>query len=297
MSSITALKAGAGRVLRLPKVVVLFYLVNLIASLVVVAPAALLIGQRLSHSFENDRLYSNVDIAWVIETLYHFQWWPPQGIAITLASVGLLYFVLNTFLAGGALAVLHRDTEPFFSSCARHFFPLLRLMFVSLIFYGVVWGLSDAVSKAIARAREMSMEAHLWIIADWIQLSIVFLLLGIVNMIFDYGKIVCVATGQRGAIRATFAALRFVAGNSGRTLSVYWICSITGLGFLLAYYGMTQAAAQNSPFIIALVFLLRQLYTLTRMWVRLWTWSSELQLYTFNSTIVAPVPPSLGVAE
>lgn len=296
MTSITALNEGARRVVRVRKLIVLFYLANLVAAAVIVSPAVILIGRRLSHSFENDRLFSNLDVAWIVETLTHFQWWPLTGIGITLAIMAALYFVLNTFLAGGALAVLHRDDEPFFSCCARYFFRLIRLVAISLVFYGFVLLLNDSASRVLDRVRESSMQSHTWIVAQWIQWAIVFLLMGVVNMVFDYARIACIVAGHRSSIRATLAGLGFVRSHLARTLALYWICSGIGLAFLLAYHGITEVSGQNSTAAIVFVLALRQLYMLIRMWLRLWTWSSELQLYTFSSTIVAPEPPSLAVA-
>jgi hypothetical protein len=293
---IIALNEGARRVLRVRKLIVLFYLMNLIAAVAIVAPAVVLIGEQLSHSVENDRMYSNLDAAWIIGILFHFQWWPLTGIGITLAIVAMLYLVLNTYLAGGAVALLHREGQPFFSSCARYFFRLIRLMSISLVFYGLVFLFDSAVNAAIARGRESSMESHTWIILHWIQLGILFLLVGVVNMTFDYAKIACIAGGERSALWATVAGIGFARRNFARALLVYWICSGIGLAFLLAYHGITEVIGQDSPIAVALVFVLRQLYVLVRMWLRLWTWSSELRLYTFSSTMVAPDPPSLAVA-
>ena len=296
MNAIAALKLGARQVLRLRKLIVFFYLLNLIAAAVVVMPGVLLISGRLAHSFESDRLYTNQDVAWVVETLSHFRWWPITAIGATLAAVTLLFFILNTFLAGGAISVFHDEKQPFFSSCARYFPRLFRLMLISLVFYGLVLGLNSALNAAINRARESSMESHTWTIVHWIQLLIVFFLLCVVNMIIDYGKIICVAGGQRSAFRATIGAFRFVAMHLGQTSAVYWMCTAIGLLFLLVYYGITEGTGQNLRFTILLVLSLRQIYMIVRVWLRLWTWSSELNVYTFNSTIVAPEPPSLAAA-
>lgn len=291
-----ALQQGGRQVLRWWKLVALLYLVNLAAAAVVVAPLVALIGSRLLHSLESDRLFVNLDAAWVVETLYHFQFWPATALGIAMAAVGLLFFVLNTFLAGGAIAVFRREQDGFFSACARYFPRLLRLMLISLILYGIVLGLNNGITAAAGHAREASMQERPWVILHWFQLALLFGLLGVVNMIFDYAKIVCVAGERRSAIRATLAAFRFVARHPGATLSVYWMCGLFGLLFLLAYHGLSEAIGQDSAAGVVLVLILRQLYMLARMWLRLWTWSSELHVYNFNSTIVAPEPPSLAAA-
>src|SRR5690349_2777061 len=107
MTAVAALNAGARQVLRFPKLIALFYAINLALAMLVVAPIALLINQRLGHSLENDREFLNFDAFWVMESQYQFHSWPLNSVAITLACAAILHVLLNTFLAGGSLAVFH----------------------------------------------------------------------------------------------------------------------------------------------------------------------------------------------
>jgi hypothetical protein len=292
-----ALREGLHQTLQFRKLIALFYVVNLLAAVVVVAPVVLLIAGSLGHSLESDRLLLNLDPSWIVETLYHFQFWPLNSTAVAFALVGLAFLLLNTFLAGGVLAVFHREQDALFSACARYFGRLLRLMLISLILYGLVAMLSNGAAKAIDHARESSMEAKPWIILGWIRLASATFLFGMVNMIFDYAKIILVVGERRSALRAALRAIGFVARHPLRTFAVYWVCAAAAFLLLLVYHGLTEALGQTSSITVVLVLVIRQCYTLARVWMRLWTWSSELHLYAFNSTIVAPVPPSLAVAE
>lgn len=140
------------------------------------------------------------------------------------------------------------------------------------------------------------MAAGPFIVAGWIRMAVVFFLISTVNMIFDYAKVICVADGKHSAFRSTFGAFRFVAAHPGRTTAVYWTTVGVGLLFLLAYHGITEAAGQGSIAMVALVFVVRQAYVVARMWVRLWTWSSEMHVYAFGAAIAAPEPSTLAVA-
>ncbi len=296
ITTIAALNEGARRVLQFPRLILLFYFANLAVAGVIIVPAAFIIGQRLSHSLDNERLYSNLDPAFIIETINQLQLQPLSAMAATTVLLAGLYLLMTTFLAGGTIAVLNRDEVPFFSSCAKYFPRLLRLLLISLLFYGIILALHDTASTALAQVRESLMEARTPTILHWLQLVVEFLLFSVVNMLFDYAKVVCVVREERSAVRAMLTALGFVLRKPGSTLAVYWLCSGIGLAFLLAYYGIAEVSGQQSGLAVALIFILRQLYMLVRMWLRLWTWSSELHLYTFSSTIVAPDPPSLAVA-
>jgi hypothetical protein len=291
-----AVKEGARRLVRQKKVVVLFYLVNVAAAAVVALPMAILLGGRLIHSLESDRLFSNFDPAFVMEMTYRYSAMPWTAIGTAGAAVAVLYVILGTFLAGGAIAVFHRDDETFFGASARYFPRLFRLLLISLLFYGVGLATGGGLAALIGRARENSMVAGPWVVLNWIRMLIVAVLFGTVNMIFDFAKIECVACGARSALRATGRAVRFAVRNPGLTFGVYWTCTLMGALLFAAYHGVTELTGQDSAAMVISVFVLRQLYVLARVWIRLWTWSSEVRVYTFSSTIVAPEPPSLAVA-
>ena len=296
MKAIAALNEGGRQSLRLFKLTVLFYLLNLTVAAIVAAPLAVFLARDLSHSLESARMFSNMDLAWVGEVFYNFKGSPAGDITVAGAALAVVFLLLNTFLAGGALALFRNEQDTFFSSCARYFPRLFRLALVSLFFYGIVLALNGGIGSLISRARETSMEARPWTILLWLRIIVILFLTGVVNMIFDYAKILCVADNTHSAVRATSGAIRFVFSHPRRTLAVYWICSAVALALFLAYHGLSELAGQESAAMVVLVLALRQAYVLFRIWVRLWTWSSELHVYTFNSTMVAPEPPSLAVA-
>lgn len=282
--------------LRLKKLVAFFYLFNLAAAALATAPIALFIGTSLAHTRESDRLFPNLDPAWISETVYHFKDAPVTLEGVTIGGIAAAFLIATTFLSGGAVALFLDERAPFFSASARYFLRLFRLMLLSLVCYGVVLALNGALGHTIDHFKENSMRAGPWIVLHWAQLAVTFGLLGVVNMTFDYAKIACVVDQRRSAWRSTFRAVRFVIANPKRTLNVYWSAAAIAALCLLAYHGLSEAIGQQSVFAVSMVFLLRQVYTIARVWTRLWTWSSELKVYDFSSTIVAPEPPSLAVA-
>lgn len=296
MTTTSMLSAGARQVSRLRKVIPLFYLSNLLFALIVIAPLAMLIDGRIRHSLESDRMFSDLDGSWIVETVYQFHGAPAITVGVTVILLGALFIILSTFLAGGALALFYSEDDTFFGASARHFPRLFRLMLISLVVYGLILAANGSCAAMISRMRESSMVAGPPTMLNWLRLGVVFVLFGITNMIFDYAKIVCVAERRRSSLQALFKALRYVFRNLGRTLAVYWLCAIVGLLMLATYHVASEAIGQDSRLGVLLIFLLRQVYMYFRAWLRLWTWASEMYVYTFNSTIVAPDPPSLAVA-
>lgn len=302
MKTSTLLSEASRQVLRFRRMIAVYYLATLAAAAAIVFPLAEFISSRLTHSFETHRLFGNLDAAWVVEMVFNYQTTPLRLVLLSALCVGGVFMLLNTFLAGGAIAVFHREDDTFFGASARFFLRFLRLLLISLVFYGVVLAINGAVNAGIDRLKEDSMVARPWAILHWVQLSIVFLLFGTVNMIFDYAKVWCVVENRRSALKATLAALRFVFANPGRTLSVYWTCAAFGLLFLLAYHGLSELIGQGSALTVVILFFVRQIYAVARVWTRLWTWSSEVHLYEAArpAPVAAPEPepaPELPAVE
>ena len=63
----TFLKTGMAEIRRRKKLIWLWYLLNLLCAMVIVAPLAVGIAASLGHSLENPRLFQNFDISWVVE--------------------------------------------------------------------------------------------------------------------------------------------------------------------------------------------------------------------------------------
>jgi hypothetical protein len=295
MTSIRALREGLARVFRSGRIVLLFYFVNLMAALAAIAPAAVHIGSRLATSLESDRLFGNVDPAWIAEYLLRYRDGPGIWFGVMLIAVAIIFVVMNTFLAGGAIACLYREHDTFFGAGARHFGRLFRLMLISLVFYGIVLAINRGLYVAIGRVSEDSMIERPWVILTWCERALFFLLIGVVNMIFDYAKIAVVIDGRK-ASGAAMRALKFVARYPGRTLAVYWIPAALGIALFGASHVLGELIGQQSMTAVIVVILLRQAYMLARAWVRLWVWAGETRLYCLSSTTVAPAPPSLAAA-
>ena len=289
MTSITALREGSRVVNRHWKIVLLLYLSNLAVALAIIAPIAAGIFSDLSGSFYGERQFTGVDLSWISQFGSEYHWTQLTWAIAALVAAGILWILLSAFLSGGTIAVLHREDDSFFGACARYFPRLFRLLLVSLVFYFLVVLINGGIGSLIRHASEDSMVGRPWTILGWLQRLLFFFLLGVVNMIFDYGKIIAVVDNTK-AIRSTRRALAFVFRNGGRTLALYWLASAIGWGIFAAYHGLTELTGQETAMAVFLVFLIRQIYMVARTWIRLWIWGGELKLYYLPTS-----EPSLGL--
>jgi len=273
-----SLRQGARTLARNKKVLLVYYAVNLLAAAVVIAPFAIILNTVLGHSLESERLFGNLELDWLMETVLQFHATPAIGLFATAVSVGALYLLTNTFLAGGAIATLERSGESFFASCARYFPRFFRIFLISLLFYGIAFGIVRGLSSARSRWFEDSMRAAPGDIAMWCIQLIGLLLLFAVNMTFDYAKIVCVVE-DRKALRSTLRAVRFAAGYFSSAYALFVVASVVGIALLAVYHVLSEWIGQGSVAAVVAVFILRQACIIARFWVRLWTWGSEIALF------------------
>lgn len=259
-----------------------YYGVNLLAAAVIVAPVAVTLSTVLSQSLESERLFGNLDVDWIMETLLEFHTAPAVNLLAGAVLVGILYLLVNTFLAGGAIAAFVRPGESFFASCARYFPRFLRIFLISLLFYGVAFGIVRGLSAARSSLFEHSMRAGPEDIATWCIQLIGLLLLFAVNMTFDYAKIICVLE-DRKALKSTLRGVRFVGRHFGSTYSVFMVTASVGIALLAIYHLLSEWLGQGSVAVVIGLFILRQVYLIARFWVRLWTWASELALFRHRS--------------
>jgi hypothetical protein len=277
-----SLRQGARAISENKKVLLVYYVVNLLAAAVVIAPFAMTLSAVLGQSLESERLFGNLDADWVLETLLQFHTTPAIGLLQSAVLVGALYLLVNTFLAGGAIAVFIRPDESFFASCARYFPRFFRIFLISGLFYGVAFGIVRALSAARSRFFEDSMRAAPEDIATWCIDFIGLLLLFAVNMTFDYAKIVCVVE-DRKALRSTLRGIRFALRHFGSTYALFVITAAVGIAILAVYHVLSEWLGQGSAAAVVAVLILRQVYIIARFWVRLWTWTSELALFRPSS--------------
>jgi hypothetical protein len=248
----------------------------------------MLLTTLLGHSLESERLFTNFDPEWLMETGLQFDFTPAAGLIPIALSVAFLYLLANTFLAGGAIAMLHRRGESFFAACARYFPRFFRIFLVSILFYGAAFAIGHGLISAESRWSEQSMREAPGDMMQWGIRAFQLLLFFAVNMIFDYAKIVCVVE-DRKAVRATWRGLGFAGRNFGSAYGLFLVTAAVGIAFLALYHGLSEWFGQDSRVAIIAVFLVRQIYVLARFWVRLWTWGSEIVLYDG----LAP-PPALS---
>jgi len=215
-----------------------------------------------------------------------------KTVAVNFLLLGAGYLLLNTFFAGGILAVFAEPERrftwrDFFAGCGACAGRFLRLLFVSFFFYGAAvviyallfWRASEADSRAVAERPG--------VIRHYALAGLLLLLLAVVSLIFDYARVCTFVNDRRRMAREAFAATGFVARHFLRTFPPYLLLGLGGWALFAGAAWLRNLVGQSSLLTVALAALLGQVALALRLWARMATYAAELHLY---QKLAAPVP-------
>jgi len=205
---------------------------------------------------------------------------PIVEIAVAIA----IYLVGWLFLVGGIIDRYARQRPTraygFFAASGMHVFRLLRLGIAQGIVY---WCLFNYLHRwlfrewYVARIRDLADErlAFAWQVGLY---AAFFLLVILVNTLFDYATIRIVVEDRRSALGALSAAARFMRHRLGRAIGLYAINGVTFIA-LIGVWALIAPGAGGAGLSVWLAFLLGQLYVLARLMVKLQFLASQTSLF------------------
>jgi hypothetical protein len=213
-----------------------------------------------------------------------------QGPPVILL-LGSAYLLLWTFLQGGILVRLSRqETRPtagFLASSSRFFPRFVALALISGALYLGVYLLARWLYFTIEDVtRDITIERTVLAVAIAGGLLIGFLLC-LINLVFDYARIVIVVEGRRNPLRALYQALRQVLRHPRLTLGLYLALGLVGVLLLAGYALIAPGAGQSTVVGVVLTFLLAQVYLIVKLLLRLTFYGGQLAVYESTGRLPA----------
>jgi len=293
MSPWTALKEGSARIWFHKRLLLWLYLVNLVFAGVLVAPFREIVGE-LGKTDLADKFVSGFPL----DTFMVF--WRQQSTAfkslgIAAVGLGIVYLLVNIFLTGGIIASLtakHRvSMRRFLNTAGRYFLRYLRLFVILAIVIGLLvagygMGLSDIVDSRRENALT-DVSSFFWRAGPLFALLVI---VSLILMVFDYAKIRTIVDGRRSMFFASFAALGFALRRGLRTVSLFYLNLLIVLVLWALYLLVENQFSNATLFSMISLFVVQQLFILSRVWMRLSFFSSQLAFY---QTVGKALPSSL----
>ncbi len=203
-------------------------------------------------------------------------------------SYGFVYLLLNTFFAGGILHLLKENIEfsikEFLAGCVSYFKRFIKLLLLSIIFIIAVL-LIYILIKALFGLFTKDAVTEFWpFVLFVIRMLLVICMVAIINMLFDYVKIIVVYNDFYRIFRSVKDTILFVMMSMGKTLGLYGLYFLTSLIILCIYLYMSSLFNITGPWTILIFFIVSQLYMIVKMFIRLCFFTGQFKFYKNSNT-------------
>ncbi|MGH1364224.1 MAG: hypothetical protein ACRBF0_11765 [Calditrichia bacterium] len=290
----SSLKAGLAKVLANKRILVTFYLANLLFAFLLMLPMRIGLGSFLGDSGAVRNLSNGLDFPLVHEFFKSNQSMF-SIIIVMLAVVALVYWIVNLFLSGGAFAVFSSNAaysrDTFWGGCGKFFGRFFRLGLLFIPVAGLLL-LSDAIWAYLPKifyGDDVPGSVEYWLSGFRVFWRGFILIIAFV--IFDYSRIYTVFTDERSAWKALRRGTGFVLSNIRRTITLGFAFYLLSILLVLGYAPIADALSAPSAFIILLLFVLHQLFMLVRMIFRLALYGGETSMYERLGGDTTPAGP------
>jgi hypothetical protein len=206
------------------------------------------------------------------------------GSPVALVGLGLLWAAVWIFASGVALDRFLLGPDPprgagWAGTGARHFGRLTRLGLLSLPAYYAVHRLSAWLFPALeGRLRDVTQERVVlaWYLAAALGVA---LLLGLVELWFDYARVIAVGRDVSSGRRALTESARWLAANSLWAIGLQLALAAAGGAIVAGWLLLAPAPFESGWGGVAGVLLLGQLAVIARLVVRVGGLAAQSRLY------------------
>jgi hypothetical protein len=279
---IPSVREGFRSTLRIKKLIVIFYLVNLSFALLVMLPVRSALSSFGGGTLAGEGLANHFDFDFLAEFL-HANGTTFSATFMTFLAAGTLYWLANLFLSGGAYATFWGGDTPapetFWAGAGKYFGRFLRLGLWSVIALGVFYLVQFTLPLAIhvIFGKDPYQSIVWW--GNWIRTGVGLLGIILYFIVVDYGKLYIVSSGDHRGGRALVEGVRFAFRHIGATSGIALTLFIAGVVVLLLYNPASDALRAPSWGALLLLFFLQQLYIFVKMLLRVALYGSQAVYY------------------
>ena len=286
--------SGFRRSLAEPKMAMLLYAINLLVAIPLAMACRAVLSAGLGSSMAPSNLMNGLDYTvWQDFSNIH----GPELSAVIGESfwVILLSMLLNTFLSGGILSELRVGREKlsassFFGGCGTYFLRFFRLFLIFGVTFFVIAILLIGVLGAAQDA--LTENATSEITEIWVRIvgAVVFIVpVILILMIADYAKLSVVLNDDRSMVKTAWRATKFVFGRLLRTFGLEVLMLLVPLLLFAIYLKLDLTIGMTTGTTILVMFIIQQLFLLSRAWTKVFFFAGELALYQNLQPIASPV--------
>lgn len=267
------------------KMIGVIYLTTTLVALLLMLPFFEIAARHSGHSLPLQLLLQEFDFMLITDFIREH-----EGRLMVLVSqvkwFVLFYLVLTAFLNGGILKTLNRKEEKFtlrnfFAACGNYFPRFMGLTIVLVVLHALVLVLVILGSMAIFQLLHSNFTTELAFYRLIITaLSIYSLFFIIISLIGDYAKFYLLLYDSRRVLKGFGAGFRFTFRHILRTTTLLLLLWGIPLVLMYLYLNLSNDIGMQSAAGIIAVFVMQQLYFISRIYTRVWLLGSEFELYS-----------------
>jgi hypothetical protein len=286
ISIFAAYKKGLEMAWKEKRMLFWLYGFNLLFAYLITMPVAMMISNALAKTTTADKVLTAFDFTTLVTIIDIYGKGINMGRMIT--TFGILYLIINIFFAGGILKIFIEEKKfslkEFFSGCVEYFSRFLRLFLFSLMFIIIAIIFYLAISSLFSLFTENATTEHAPLLLFILKILITGIMLAIINMLFDYARIMTIVNDFYGMYKTIKQALMFVMMSVRQTVSLYFLYVITLIVILLIYLFVESFISVTGWLTILIFFLWTQLFVISRMWIRMSFFAGQYSFYHHSNT-------------
>jgi hypothetical protein len=278
--------SGLRRMWRHRRLIVLFYLFNLLTAASMIWPLRMLLDRVTGPSLIGTSLQQGLPANLLIEFIQY----AGSGLGVMFylwLVLAVLFWIGQLFLSGGALRMYSGKkrftAKLFWGSAGRYFFRFLRLSFASLLVLAAFLITAELLMLIPRLVFGKSPLAPIAWYLGWIKTALRLFAVLLWLMVFDYARIILVRKNLTKVRKALWASLRFCAAQWADTLLLSLSLVFMTLFCFLVYF--TTADQINDTHVLSIILLLivQQLFMIFRTIIRLTGLAAAISLHQSHS--------------
>ncbi len=203
-------------------------------------------------------------------------------------TYGIIYLIMNTFFSGGILHLLNENSEfslrSFITGCIQYFKRFFKLLFLSLltvIFVIITYFMITAVLGIFTK----NATTEFWpFTLFFAKILLVIGMLAMLNMLFDYAKIIIVYNDFHRIFKSVKDTIMFIMMSLLKTTALYGLLFMTAIIILLMYLAVESTLNVTNAVTVLVFFIVTQIYMMAKMFIRLSFYTGQFTFYKYSNT-------------
>ncbi|NOX17351.1 MAG: hypothetical protein GXO87_03605 [Chlorobi bacterium] len=264
------------------KFIFLFWGTNAVFALLLTLPLYRLLNENLNRSLIGSSLTHDFNYTWFLQFSNIFKS-NIDELPYLIIAVTAIYTLIQTFFLGGLISVFHFPKKnhftDFFYGSVKYWYRFLKVLIVSIVLYAALFILNDYLGDLISFLFVGNGNELAEIIIRSLRYLLLIFLIGMVTMISDYTKVSLALADREKVFSEIKSVLVLMKKNFYLIFNIFLFVALLGaVGSVI--YNFLEALIPSEPvYFLILAFVLQQMLVIFRLYIRMFFYSTEVNIY------------------